>query len=278
MNDSLRDALAARAAGEGLPGAADLDRALSESKEARAELAGLEAALAVLRAAVPAPSEERRRRVFQAAQGSGRRWIVRRSALAAAVLLTAGVAVFGGLRLLSRTSPVVRPGDRETLAGPRSSRLTLADVLADLRPEKPSGPPLGPGDVRPAGPSRLGGGGRGTAESAWLAPVARQAGLRGIRPAMLPGPLSLARAAVLRAAPGGPPADVLWQRYAGDAGEMILLQAPRESAAWLETVPLPPGWTRLVAECHGFAVLLASPSADEPALRKVHENLVLLPE
>lgn len=279
MNDAFRDALAARAAGEEFPGAAEVETLLASSAEAREDLAGLEAAVGVLRGAVPAPSDARRGRVLAAVERSGGGWSSRRWALAAALLLSAGVAIVGGLSRRSARAPLGDPADRPVAADPGASRLRLADLLADLAPMRPAGPLLGPGDVRPSDNSRMGGGeGGGSAERSWLAPVARQAGMRGVRPTMLPGNLALARAAVLRAAPGGPPADVFWQRYTGDAGEMVLIQAPRESAAWLSSVPLPAGWIRLVGERHGAAVLLASPSADEAALRKVLETLALLPE
>lgn len=284
MNDDrFLDAIAARAAGEDLPGvdAAQLALHLRESAEARGDLATLEQVVAHLRGATAPAAAARQERVATALAPTGRRrrpatWMAAAALLVALVaarswLVRAPVATTLANRQPDPTRPAARDPGRMPPPGNRvdpKDRTPLESVLVELARGSSGDPLAGPEDLARADID-------GDAEATRLGPVTAQLSFRSRTPVLrLPG-VALARATVLRAAPGGPPADALWLHYTGRGGSLAIAQLPAAEASrrWLDALRLPTGWRRFVVEHDGVLALVASPSCDDGALSQIATKL-----
>ncbi len=280
MNDDLfRDAIAARAGGEDLPGVdvAQLSRHLRESREAQLDLAALEHAVAHLRSATAPATAARQERVAAALVATSRRrpgatW------MAAATLVVALVAARSWLvrtpvatPLANRQPDPTRPASRDPGGMPppghRVDRTPLETALAELARGDRGAPLARPQDLARADDP--------AAEAKRLGAIAAQLAFRSRRPVLRLPDANLARATVLRAAPGGPPADTLWLHYVGRGGSLAIAQLPAAEASrrWLDTLRLPTGWRRSVVEHDGVLALVASPSCDDDALSQIAAGL-----
>lgn len=283
--DFLKDAIAARASGEDLPGleVAELEAELSGG--GASELAELEALCGAMRAATPAPSAARRERAVATRPVASRRrlapWLA-----AAVILLAAGVAATIAVSKL-RNPPVPTPVSREipkpVPKGPKnpldgiepSGRVAkmsqqVRDLMTELKAPPPNRALAGEGDI--VRPDVLpGGSGTGTPESSWLGPVAAQAGFEPLAAATRLNETSLSRAAVIRREKDGPPVDALWLRYTGDGGEFVAVEIPASDAArtWARELAFPMRWRRTTIEKNGLLCLVASPSCNGAALTKL---------
>ncbi len=252
--ESLKAHLAARAAGEDLPGAEALDRHLADCAACRAELASWTALSGRLGADLPAPDPSRRARLRAATRSH---LLPRLAAVAAGLLLALGI-------LLTRSGRAPAPPEDWRLAfldaRAEASGVMLAPGLNPLhRQEMPQAPPGGPGG-KPAG-------------AAWSAPEGMEAlSLFQTQfprplwiPEALPPGMALASAQVARPGPGRKAAVIV---FAGGGRRLLLFQ--EASAA---TAPLSVGPGRRTASFlrDGLAVTVAAEGFDESTWRQLSE-------
>lgn len=264
MNDELvRLAIAARAAGEDLPGVdrATLDRRVREDAALAAESEDLVRVVALLRGP-GVPADERRVRAVEARlrarPGARLGWV----AAAAAVLVVAA-----GAALVAR-SRTERPPSvaREVGAAPFAEAVrSLRDVAwREIGPAPPAG--LGGEPRRAAAPAR--------ARAGLLVPFAAQADFTVLA---LPEPsaLRVVEARFRRATAGVRPQSVAWIVYSTPRGPLALLEtadAPGADAI-VRALDLPEGWRSVVRRDDGTIVVVASPGMDAGALETVAASL-----
>jgi hypothetical protein len=267
LPDDLHDALAARAAGEDLPGVdpAALDRRLAEDPGARALLEDLRHALRVVRQATPAASEMRRRTVIETAARRGKGPLRRLKgwplAAAALVLILAGAGLLA-LRILKAPPAPSSPLDH------LFSSVATIDPGERIGIEDLEAPRIAPRSPRFGG---SGGGGRGRP----LVPFAAQVDFKVLIPGRLPPRFALRVARVRRAAPPHVPTDTVWLEYRGDTGVLVLVERAAESVRdpRLAVPPLPDSWITAHRTRSGTSVTLFSPSFTREALDALADAL-----
>ena len=276
----LRDAIAARAAGEDLPGIdpAALDARLAADPALRADLDGLARLCEVLRGA-PVPGahpreESRRHRPLPIRKA--RRFVLRRRArrfswrlaipAAAAALIAASLIYYFWTRegrelpappvVEVATPPVEKvavPPEKKVVTPPVAEVVVPPAVIEALDALRE---PL-PGKKEPGGLLVGGGpGGGGPAETSLLEPVLAQVGFPVGLPRDLPEDVELREARIRRAAVAGQ--DIVWLVWEGPSARLVLIAAPAapgvREALGRAKPPIDGAVTRIV-EAEGTVIL-----------------------
>ena len=299
MEQDFADAIAARAAGEDLPGTEGLDAHLRDSDQARADLAALQATVERLEGAALPGSPMRRERIkaFTVTRRIPFPWWL----VAAALVLATGlsiavvawstgpqvnaptVALGNGPTPAIRTKPppVNRPPEqpappdnrwldrliREIDRPAPSARIRMEEI-AGLKPRRGMGAPGAPG-----------GGGDGSGSPSVGGPLnplkgfARQLDFTVYELNYLPAGFNLRGVQIVRE----PGFLIFWMEYRGAEGEIVLLQASGSAdlTGHLSGWAAPDHWTRTEALTGGTRIVLLSQCIEPEAATALLERALL---